>query len=53
MLFVPGRPLPPSRDCEPSFDQVAEPEALEGVKDIVLTNVRVNGTVRNERIERD
>ena len=37
-------------DC--TFDGVAEPDRLEGVRDVVLTNVRVNGTVRNERISR-
>ena len=37
-------------DC--TFDGVAEPDRLEGVRDITLTNVRVNGTVRNERISK-
>jgi len=37
-------------DC--TFDGVAEPDVLEGVRDVALTNVRVNGTVRNERISR-
>jgi polygalacturonase len=37
-------------DCR--FDGVAEPDRLEGVRDITLTNVRVNGTVRNDRISR-
>ena len=37
-------------DC--TFDNVEKPDVLESVKDIVLTNVRVNGTVRNERISR-
>ena len=37
-------------DC--TFDGVAEADRLEGVRDVVLTNVRVNGTVRNERISR-
>jgi polygalacturonase len=35
-------------DC--TFDNVAKPDVLDSVKDIVLTNVRVNGTARNERI---
>jgi len=37
-------------DCV--FDGVAEPDVLEGVRDIVLTNVRVNGEIRNARISR-
>ncbi len=37
-------------DCR--FDGVREGDVLEGVKDLVLTNVRVNGVVRNERISR-
>jgi hypothetical protein len=35
-------------DC--TFDGVEKGDLLEAVRDIVLTNVRVNGTVRNERI---
>jgi polygalacturonase len=37
-------------DC--TFDNVEKPDVLEAVKDIVLTNVKVNGTTRNERITR-
>jgi polygalacturonase len=37
-------------DCQ--FAGVAEPDVLEGVRDVVLTNVRVNNTLRNERISR-
>ncbi len=37
-------------DCV--FDGVAEADRLEGVRDVTLTNVRVNGAVRNERITR-
>ncbi len=37
-------------DC--TFDGVAKPDVLEAVKDLVLTNVRINGQVRNERISR-
>jgi hypothetical protein len=37
-------------DC--TFDGVAEGDRLEGVRDVSLTNVRVNGVVRNERITR-
>ena len=37
-------------DC--TFDGVAEGDRLEGVRDVVFSNVRVNGTVRNERVTR-
>jgi polygalacturonase len=37
-------------DC--TFDGVAEGDRLEGVRDVSLTDVRVNGVVRNERITR-
>jgi polygalacturonase len=37
-------------DC--TFDSVEKPDVLESVKDIVLANVRVNGTVKNEKISR-
>ena len=37
-------------DC--TFDGVAEGDRLEGVRDVTLTNVRVNGVVRNERLSR-
>ncbi len=36
------------RDCR--FENVAQPDVLENVKDVVLTNVSVNGIVRNETI---
>jgi hypothetical protein len=35
-------------DC--SFDGVQEPDVIEGVRDLVLTNVRVNGQMRTQRI---
>ena len=35
-------------DC--TFDGVAEPDILEGVRDLTLSNVRVNGRRRDERI---
>jgi lysophospholipase L1-like esterase len=38
-------------DC--AFDGVASGDVLEGVRDLVLTNVRINGELRNERITRD
>ena len=31
---------------------VSDGDLLNGVRDVVLTNVRMNGTVRNERITR-
>jgi polygalacturonase len=37
-------------DC--TFDNVAKPDVLEAVRDITLTNVRINGKVRNETISR-
>jgi polygalacturonase len=37
-------------DC--TFDGVQSPDVLEGVKDLVLTNVRINGQPRNETISR-
>ena len=37
-------------DC--TFDGVREGDRLEGVKDLQLTNVRVNGRARTERISR-
>ncbi len=37
-------------DCQ--FDGVAEGDRLEGVRDVVFSNVRINGTVRNERVTR-
>jgi polygalacturonase len=37
-------------DC--AFDGVESPDVLQGVRDLVLTNVRVNGRVRNERISK-
>ena len=33
-------------DC--TFDGVAEPDVLEAVRDLALTNVRINGQLRNE-----
>jgi len=37
-------------DCR--FDGVAEPDLLEGVRDLTLTNVTVNGRRRDEQINR-
>jgi lysophospholipase L1-like esterase len=38
-------------DC--TFDGVESGDVLEGVRDLVLTNVRINGELHNERITRD
>ena len=37
-------------DC--TFDGVAQPDVVEGVRDLALSNVRINGQLRNERISR-
>jgi polygalacturonase len=37
-------------DC--TFDGVESADVLQGVRDLVLTNVRVNGQMRNERLSR-
>jgi hypothetical protein len=37
-------------DCV--FDNVAKPDVLENVKDVVLNNVKVNGKAFNESITR-
>jgi len=37
-------------DC--TFDGVADADVLEHVRDLVLTDVRQNGRMRNERITR-
>ncbi|HTM27082.1 MAG TPA: glycoside hydrolase family 28 protein [Vicinamibacterales bacterium] len=37
-------------DC--TFDGVQSPDVLEGVRDLVLTNVRINGQRRDERLNR-
>jgi hypothetical protein len=37
-------------DC--TFDGVESPDVLEGVKDLVLKNVRVNGQRRDETVSR-
>jgi len=38
-------------DC--TFDGVESGDVLEGVRDLVLANVRINGELHNERITRD
>jgi len=38
------------RECE--FQHVAQPDVLENVKDIVFSNVTVNGKITNQSITR-
>jgi polygalacturonase len=45
-------PISDIRVSNCTFDGVGTPDLLEGVRDLVLTNVRVNGQLRNERISR-
>jgi len=52
-LLLRGYPHDPVSDVrlvDCTFNSVEKPDVLDAVKDIVLTNVKVNGTVRNERI---
>jgi polygalacturonase len=54
-LLLRGFPQAPIRDVrvvDCTFDGVAKPDLLEAVSDLVLTNVKVNGAVRNDRIGR-
>jgi len=54
-LLLRGYPHDPVTDVrvvDCTFDDVAKPDVLEAVKDIVLANVKVNGTTRNEKITR-
>jgi hypothetical protein len=37
-------------DC--TFQNVAKPDMIENVKDVVLTNVKVNGSATNQSITR-
>ncbi len=48
----PAAPIADVRLIDCRFDNVAKPDILEAVKDIVLTNVAINGKVRNEKISR-
>jgi polygalacturonase len=52
-LLLRGFPRSPVTDVrlvDCTFDNVEKPDVLEAVKDVVLSNVKVNGRVRNERI---
>jgi polygalacturonase len=54
-LLLRGFPQSPIRDVrlvDCTFDGVAQADRLEAVNGVVLTNVKVNGTLRNERIDR-
>jgi polygalacturonase len=48
----PRSPISQVRVADCAFDGVDSSDVLEGVRDLVLTNVRVNGRLRNERITR-
>jgi hypothetical protein len=37
-------------DC--TFEGVERPDVIQGVRDLVLANIRTNGQLRNERITR-
>ena len=45
-------PISDVRIADCVFDGVENPDVLENVRDLVLTNVRVNGRLRNERTAR-
>ncbi|HKV98554.1 MAG TPA: glycoside hydrolase family 28 protein [Vicinamibacterales bacterium] len=45
-------PIADVRIADCTFDGVAQPEVLESVRDLTLSNVRINGQMRNERISR-
>jgi polygalacturonase len=45
-------PIADVRIADCTFDGVAQAEVLESVRDLVLSNVRINGQLRNERISR-
>jgi len=45
-------PLNDIRVLDCTFDNVAKPEVVEGVKGLRLANVRINGQLRNETIDR-
>jgi polygalacturonase len=54
-LLLRGFPQSPIRDVrlvDCIFDGVAKPDLLEAVNDLVFTNVKVNGTLRNERVSK-
>jgi len=48
----PRAPLVDLRIADCTFDGVAAPEVVEAVRDLTLSNVRINGQLRNERITR-
>jgi polygalacturonase len=55
VLLLRGFPQAPIRDVrlvDCTFDGVGKPDRLEAVSNLVLTNVRVNGTLRNERVDK-
>ncbi len=48
----PKAPIGDVRLIDCAFDNVAKPDVLEAVRSLTLTNVKINGTVRNETISR-
>jgi polygalacturonase len=55
VLLLRGFPQAPIRDVrvvDCAFEGVARPDRVEAVNGLVLTNVKVNGSVRNEKIDR-
>jgi polygalacturonase len=54
-LLLRGFPQAPIRDVrvvDCTFDGVSQADRLAAVNDLVLSNVKVNGTVRNEKLDR-
>ncbi len=45
-------PIENVRVIDSTFNGTAEPDLLEGVRGLTLTNVRINGVVKNERVDR-
>jgi polygalacturonase len=55
VLLLRGFPQAPIRDVrvvDCVFDGVAKPDRVEAVSGLVLSNVKVNGTIRNEKVDR-
>jgi hypothetical protein len=48
----PHAPVTNVRAVDCTFDGVAQADVLEGVRGLTLRNVRVNGQVRNETIDK-
>jgi polygalacturonase len=55
VLFLKGyarSPISDVRISDCTFEGVERPDVIQGVRDLVLANVRTNGQLRNERITR-